>query len=174
VHRLFAAALVTVVAGCEATMPITQSSIDAQAPLKTATAIELRLEPCIDRTGTTGRDLGAEATKAFREKLQPSAGLALKEDGRFRLACEVTSFVEGSAFKRWLLPGYGSTVGQIAAMVTDTRTGHIVVILRGNATVAAGGLYSAGADSYILSAAVENVINQLRTWAQGRSATAAE
>ena len=56
-------------------------------------------------------------------------------------------------------------------MVTDTRTGEIVLILRGNATVAAGGLYSAGADSYIISAAVEQVVEQLRTWAQRRSAT---
>jgi len=167
---VLAIALATGLTGCETTLPYTRSYIDAPAPVSAGDAIEVRLEPCIDRTGTGGRDVAADATKAFREKLPAIGGLALKDDGRFRLSCEVTTFVEGSAFKRWLMPGWGSTVGQVAAMVTDTRTGEIVAILRSNSTVAEGGLYSAGADTYILSVAVQDVVNQLRAWVNARGA----
>ncbi len=149
-------------------MPATQSYIDVKAQAGTAGAIEVRLEQCIDRTGTKGRDVGADATKAFRQKLPATKIIALKDDGRFRVACEVTSYVEGSAFQRWLMPGWGSTIGQVAAMVTDTTTGEVVVILRGNATVSAGGLYSAGAEDYIIAAAVQDVVNKLQGWIQGR------
>jgi hypothetical protein len=135
--------------------------------------IEIRVEQCVDRTETKGRDLGVQATKAFEEKLRASKEFVVKEDARYRLACDVTTFVEGSAIKRWLLPGWGATVGQVSAMLTDSATGEIIVILRGNATLASGGLYTIGADTYIVPSAVDDVVNRMRAWALGESPDAA-
>jgi hypothetical protein len=87
------------------------------------------------------------------------------DQGRYVFACDITGFVEGSAFKRWLLPGWGTTVGRIAVMVTDSRSGDTVAIVRASATVSAGGLYSVGADQIILAAAVDDVVKQLQTLA---------
>jgi hypothetical protein len=130
--------------------------------------IELEVEQCIDRTETKGRDLGIEAKQAFEMRLADTEEFTLMNKGRYRLACEVTMFVKGSAFKRWLMPGMGATVGQVSAMVTDTTNGEIVVLVEGNATVAAGGLYSVGAEDYIIPTAVNDVVTRLRDWAQGK------
>jgi len=56
-------------------------------------------------------------------------------------------------------------------MLTDATTGEILIIARGNATVAGGGLYSIGADTYIVASAVDEVVRQLRAWATGESST---
>jgi len=132
--------------------------------------IELEVEQCIDRTETKGRDLGTEAKQAFEMKLAETEEFTLMNKGRYRLACEVTNFVKGSALERWLMPGMGATVGQVSAMVKDTTNGEIVVLVEGNATVAAGGLYSVGAEDYIIPTAVNDVVTRLRDWAQGKPA----
>ena len=149
-------------AGCVQVGVTSETSV-AQGRAK---VFDVELEQCIDRTGTPGRALGAEATEAFAKELRNGTEFSAAAGARYRLACEVTSFVEGSAFKRWLLPGWGATVGQVTAMLTDTRTGEVLIIARGNATVAAGGLYTIGADTYILPSAVDQVMNQLREWAR--------
>jgi hypothetical protein len=65
------------------------------------------------------------------------------------------------------MPGWGATTGQVAVMVTDSTTGETVAIVRGHATVAAGGLYSVDADRIILSSALDDVVQQLRQLAAG-------
>lgn len=131
--------------------------------------IELKIERCVDRTETQGRDLVTQATRAFEEKLRAVPEFVVKEDGRYRLACEVSGFVEGSAIKRWVLPGWGATVGQVSAMVTDSTTGEILIIAEGNATVASGGLYTIGAEEYIVRSAVDDVVARLQAWARGEA-----
>lgn len=150
------------IAGCE-----TSSTIDATGP-PPGGVIGLRVQPCIDRTLTKGRDLGTEATVAFTEALNQSQAFRLDQAATYTLLCEVSNFLEGSAVKRWLLPGWGSTVGQVAAMITDSRTGQTVLIARGNATVSSGGLYTIGADTYILRTAVNDAVRQMANWARGQ------
>jgi len=129
--------------------------------------IDVQITRCIDRTETPARNLGQEAAQAFEQKLRATKEFVVAEKARHRLACEVTGFVEGSAVKRWVIPGWGATIGQVSAMLTDTQTGEVLIIARGNATVSGGGLYTIGADSYIVGTAVETVVEQLRGWARG-------
>lgn len=150
-----------------------QMQVVAPTPAQASTAVVvLRLEPCTDRTGTPGRDLASEATKLLTERLQGSANFALRDDAPLVLSCEVTQFAEGSAFKRWLMPGWGSTVGQIALMLSDAKDQSTVLIIQGNATVSAGGFYTVGAEGYILKSAVDDVIKKLRAWAANPVAAA--
>ena len=151
----------------------TQSQMQVVAPAPESTTVfAIRLEPCVDRTGTKGRDLAGEATRLLTERLQGLANFALREDAPLILTCEVTQFAEGSALKRWLAPGWGSTVGQIALMLSDAKDQSAVLIIQGNSTVSAGGLYTVGAENYILKAATDDVIAKLRAWAASPGAAA--
>jgi len=165
---LLASATVALLAGCAAQVGAV-ADLPAQAPR--ALPVDVRLEPCIDRTETPGRSLALDATRAFDEKIRATKEFVVRDGARFKLACDVSGFVEGSAVKRWILPGWGATVGQVSAMLTDATTGEILIIARGNATVAGGGLYSIGADTYIVASAVDEVVRQLRAWATGESST---
>ena len=133
--------------------------------------ILISVKPCIDRTETQVADLGAQATETFQKELNATKEFSVASNGRYILNCEVNSFLPGNAVKRWVLPGWGTTVGQVAAMIQDSITGEILIILEGNATVGGGGLYSVGAWSYIVPAAVKDIVNQLQSWAGPASDT---
>lgn len=167
-HIAAISAAVLLAPGCA-----TQSQMQVVVPAPESTAVvTIRLERCVDRTGTQGRDLADEATKLLTQRLQGSANFTLRDDAPLVLTCEVTQFAEGSALKRWLMPGWGSTVGQIALMLSNAKDQSAVLIIQGNATVSAGGLYTIGAEDYILKSAADDVIKKLRAWAAGPVAAA--
>lgn len=153
--------------GCADSWAVKESMSDLRPASTTEGRMSLRVQPCIDRTGYTKRDLGREATEAFIEKLKAVPEFELRDDGRYVVSCDISTYVEGSAFKRWMMPGWGATSGQVAVMVMDSQTGDTVGILRGNATVASGGLYTIGADEAILSSALDDVVEQMRQLATG-------
>jgi hypothetical protein len=153
------------IAACTHVGVTTEPTTHARLPVP----IHLQVEQCVDRTEIKDRDLGKEATQAFLEKLGESKEFLIQENSRYRLACEVTGFVEGSAIKRWVLPGWGATVGQVSAMLTDSTTGEILIIAEGNASVSGGGLYTIGAETYIVPSAVDDVMERLRAWARGEA-----
>lgn len=158
-------------AGCAAQLAHPDSIAETPRAASLAGPIEVRVERCVDRTGFTDRDLGAETTAALIDRLRTAGPFTVTAQGRYVLVCDITGFVEGSAFKRWLLPGWGATIGRVAVMVTDTRSGETVAIVRASATVAAGGLYSVGADQVILGAAVDDVVKQLKALAAEAAAS---
>lgn len=126
--------------------------------------ILISVQPCIDRTGTEVADLGAQATATFEEELNATREFTVAPNGRYVLVCEVTSFLPGNAVQRWIMPGWGTTVGQVAAMVQDAKTGKILIIIEGNATVATGGFYTVGAWNYIVPTAVKDIVGKLQAW----------
>lgn len=129
--------------------------------------VQVKVQSCVDRTGYAGRDLGHEAMVALIEKLKADAMFDVRNDGRYVLTCDISAFAEGSALKRWIMPGWGATVGQVAVMVMDSKSGETVAIVRGNATVASGGLYTVGADQYILRSALDEVVKKLHQVVSG-------
>jgi hypothetical protein len=157
--------LVSVVAGCASV------GVSTHARLQRAGAglIDVRIDQCVDRTETPGRDLGTEATRAFKEKLNLAAGFTVIDSARHRLTCDVSGFVEGSATKSRVMPGSGASIGQVSAMLTDTKTGEILIIARANSSISAGGPISLGAEPNVVPNAVDKIVAQLRSWAQGES-----
>ena len=154
-------------AGCAADLAVKQSVSDVRGLSTPGTRLSIQVLPCVNRTEYAARDIGKEATAALLDKLRAVNEFQVDASGRYVLACDISTFVEGSAFKRWLMPGWGTTTGQVAVMVTDSSTSETVAIVRGNATVAAGGLYSVDADRIILSSALDDVVRQLRQLAAG-------
>ncbi len=153
-------------AGCA-----TQSATQVQHPFMATQHPTVRIEPCEDRTELKGRrDLTGEATQILTEKVKASKLFELSTDASFVLTCDIERFAEGSAVKRWLLPGWGATRAAVAVIVWEKPGEKVLATLRSQSSVEGGGLFSIGADQYILSVAFDDIMRQLEAWAQGAEA----
>jgi hypothetical protein len=115
----------------------------------------------------TGKPLPLPADKIFDEQMAkllrekdlfsspPHEGAAIV----FRP--KLIEYEEGNAFKRWLLPGYGSSVCAVHADVLDRKTGAVVGDMRSRQTVSFGGAYSIGADEYICRRVADELIREI-------------
>jgi hypothetical protein len=158
----FAVFLVWWVSSCT----VNHVAIEGVDQTKTPSTIPISIQPCIDRTGTTIADLGKQATMAFEEHLGKAKEYKIHNNGKYVLSCEVTNYLPGNAAKRWVMPGWGTTVGKVTAMIQDAQTDNVLIIIEGNANIGVGGLYSVGAWQYIVPVAVQDVVNQLIIWAR--------
>jgi hypothetical protein len=158
------AALLAVIAlaGCA-----TQSAVQVVEPFVSSKHYQVRIEPCQDRTGFTERDLAGEATRLLSEKVTSTKVFVIADDAPVLLTCDIERFAEGSAFKRWLLPGWGATQAAVTVMVLQKAESKTLAVLRSQASVETGGLYTIGADQYILSVALNDIVRQLEEWAKG-------
>jgi hypothetical protein len=146
----------------------TQSAIHVQQPFELKKYQAVRIETCIDRTGFKGkRDLASEATRSFTEKLRDSGLFEISSDAQLVLTCDIESFVEGSAVKRWMLPGWGGTYAKVSVMAWEQPGDKVLGTFRSRASVEEGGLYTIGAEEYILGVAFDDIIVQLKKWIEG-------
>ena len=128
---------------------------------------KVSVQPCIDRTRHEGaRDLGAEATEKFKKKILSSGLFEISNDAGVLLTCDVERFAKGSALKRWIMPGWGPTQGAVSVMVVEKQGYKVLVNLKSQSTVEAGGLYTIGAEEYILDVAFDGIIEKLKTWVE--------
>jgi hypothetical protein len=117
-------------------------------------------------TNATGQtyDVNVESllTDALTIKLS-NQGLLWTEgpDPKVLLSCQVVEYDEGSAFKRWLLPGWGATVLAIQCDMKDKE--RQIGSLDARRTVSAGGAYTTGANLYIFQQVAEDVVQDLRS-----------
>jgi uncharacterized lipoprotein YajG len=149
-------------AACE-----TQSATLIREPAPAGDRRAVRIVPCQDRTGNAERDLAAEGTKALTDRVKTSGLFQISASASLILTCDIEQFAEGSALKRWFRPGSGTTRAQVAVIVWDTLGDKMLGSFRSHSQVPAGGLYTIGADQYILGTAFDDVIKQLREWTQG-------
>lgn len=167
--RLVLLSLLPLLAGCET---YSAPNIRAPAPAAgTAKARLLKIEPCRDLTEMErARDLGGEGTKALTEKLIASNYFDVGEEAPFLVSCDIERFIEGSAFQRWIAPGWGQTLAQVKVGVWLLPSEDIVATFVSKAQVKAGGLYTIGADQYIIDVAMSDIVRQMEVWA-GRKET---
>jgi hypothetical protein len=151
-------------AGCT-----TKEAVYVQQPFEAKEYKTVRIENCIDRTGLKDtRDLAAEATRSFTDKLRDAELFEISVDAQLVLTCDIERFVKGSAIKRWIQPGWGGTHARISVMVWEQPGDKMLAMFRNKASVENGGLYTIGADQYIFGAAFDAIIEQLKEWVQGR------
>jgi hypothetical protein len=81
---------------------------------------------------------------------------------------KIVEYDEGDAFKRWLLPGWGSTVLSLHCELKDSQSGSIVGNADARRTVSFGGAYTIGAWKTIFASVAKDVVNALRTQMQDR------
>ena len=170
--EIFAVCVVPVLAGCASTYAQRQSDEDVQvASSGGGTTAAVEIEPCVNRTEASAtRDIAKDATKALSESIAASKVFVIQKDAPLRLTCDVERFAEGSAVKRWLSPGWGGTVADVAVTVWDAKTEKILITERSQAAVKSGGFYTLGAEQEILRIAFDDAVKKLAAWAQGKTA----
>jgi hypothetical protein len=76
------------------------------------------------------------------------------------LNAKVTEYSKGDAFKRWLLPGYGSTALTVECELVDPA-GKVIGTAEAKRTVDAGGGYTIGAWKSVFSNVAHDVVDDL-------------
>jgi len=146
----------------------TVSTVQVRQPFEQAKHHKVHVERCVDRTDYRGKhDLVEEATNTLMGKMKDSGLFEIEAESNLVLTCDIERFAEGSAAKRWLMPGWGATQAEVVVMVWDKQEGKVLASFRSEATVKSGGLYTIGADQYIFGAAFDDILEQLKTWVQG-------
>jgi hypothetical protein len=127
----------------------------------------IKVEDCVDRTtNPTTRDIAGEATKNLLEKISELGLFEITSDGELVLICDVERFAEGSAFKRWLMLGWGTTKAKITVMISEKASQSVMTILSTVASVESGGLYTQGADRYIIGVVMDDIVTQIKNMPQ--------
>jgi hypothetical protein len=93
-----------------------------------------------------------------RRQLQWSSGAAGQH---LLLRVQVLDYQRGNAFKRWLLPGWGSTVLWLRGDLADSERGTLIGSFESRHSVSFGGLYSVGAYQRIFERAAADVVDDI-------------
>ncbi|NOT12499.1 MAG: DUF4410 domain-containing protein [Methylococcaceae bacterium] len=116
-------------------------------------------------TNETGQsfDINIEQmlTDALAEKLRDENLLWTGQgDEKLILSSKIIEYEKGNAFKRWLLPGWGSTVITVHG---DLKNGPLLVgSEKARRTVSIGGAYSIGAWKTIFNSIAEDIVEDIR------------
>lgn len=84
---------------------------------------------------------------------------------KITIDADIIEYEPGSAFKRWLLPGWGSTVLTVRAALRDGE--RIVGTAESRRTISIGGGYSIGAWRTIFSDVAEDLAGDLKAKIRG-------
>jgi len=160
-HRASFSSLILIcfgVSGCA-----TQSTVQIHQAFEATEQRKIGIESCINRTDYHGsHDLEGEATRVLTEKVKESGLFEVTPDAQLVMTCDIERFAEGSATKRWVMPGWGATQAEVVVMVWDKKDNKVLAAFRSEAAVKAGGFYTIGADQYIFGAAFDSVLKQIK------------
>lgn len=151
-----------ILSGCITSKPMV--SLEKGVSLSRYQAVEIA--SVRDETGKIyGFNVAASLTRNIKASFQQK-GYVLS-DGKqtsqevLLIKCRLLSFEPGSAFKRWLVPGFGKTQATVQTSLIDKKSGKLLGELVSAEAVSTGGLYSAGADVRILEAIAEGIVNEI-------------
>lgn len=161
--------LVLAALACLATACETQSATRRETDWSSRRHTRISIEPCRSRAANADPEIEARATKDLTEELAASGVFEVGQgDASVVATCDIEMFEEGNAFERWIEPGTYPTVAQVAVTLWEQSGDRDLIRVRGKAAVRKGGLYTIGADRYILSTAMDEIVQQLVEWAEGR------
>jgi hypothetical protein len=126
-------------------------------------------------TNDTGKKFDIDLPKMFGDALSEELGnknllwTQGQKGDHLIIATKIVEYDEGDAFKRWLLPGWGSTVITLHCELKQSGSGTLVGSVDAHRTVSFGGAYTIGAWRTIFASVAEDVVKELR--AQIPSAT---
>jgi hypothetical protein len=122
--------------------------------------------------GTFEFDVSGTLTQKIKAKLN-DRGYILSDGtgsqtGVLIIKSSLLSYEPGSAFKRWVSPGFGKTQATVKTLLIDKSTGKVLGEMVSAEAVTGGGLYSAGADTMILDAIAEGIADEIVKKAKGQ------
>jgi len=121
-----------------------------------------------DLNNQTGQPFEFDVPTEFRNALTRQLGergllvAATSSPGDFILNLDIVAYHEGSAFKRWLVPGWGCTVLAVQGHLLERDTQKPVAQIQDERTVAIGGLYTIGAAHTILTEVARDLAQDLQ------------
>lgn len=145
-------------AGCASGKPVIW--VDEGVSFSNYRAVEVRA--VANDTGRTfDFDVAGSLTDKVRSKLVEH-GVLLTEGGQMVeatvvLSTSLTLYSPGNAAARWALPGAGATECIVKGALVDGQTGAQLGVLLSHRSVSAGGLYSVGADRWILDVVATDI-----------------
>jgi hypothetical protein len=159
-HRPYAALLtgLLLVSGCGTVEH--KVALDNRYSVLPGTKVELG--PVKNETGQTfdidvEKMLADAFSEALKEKdLQWTGGRA----PRLVLTADIVEYAKGDAFKRWLVPGWGSTVLVVRGALYDSDNRKVGSV-DAKRTVDAGGGYTIGAWERIFRNVADDVVSKL-------------
>jgi hypothetical protein len=108
-------------------------------------------------------------TDALEEELDAEGLLWMGKEGpKLILVSRIVNYQKGSAAKRWMAPGWGSTILAVECDLQE-QNGNIVGIVKAKGEVAAGGLYSAGAWMTIFKSVADDIARDLKREFEGKA-----
>jgi hypothetical protein len=117
----------------------------------------------------TGQTFDIDVSKMFTDalsKVLEEEGLLYKGgsvSSQFLIESKLVEYEPGNAFKRWLLPGWGSTVLSVHCELKEIPSGKMMGYVDARRTVSIGGGYSIGAWRTIFGNLAEDVVDELKT-----------
>jgi uncharacterized lipoprotein YajG len=83
-------------------------------------------------------------------------------EDRYTLSLAIVEYEPGSAFKRWIAPGYGSTILRVEGDLIDARDASVAGKVDHERSVAFGGAYTIGAWERIFDSVADDIMEDLR------------
>jgi uncharacterized protein DUF4410 len=158
-----AAVLTVLLAGCGSVSH--QAQFEPTYVPKADTRIEVG--PVTNDTGKTfDVDVSKMLADALTEQLTSDQLLwatPQQETGHLIIATKIVDYDEGDAFKRWLLPGWGSTVLSMHCELKDSASGKLIGSVDARRTVSFGGALTIGAWRTIFASVAKDVVKELRS-----------
>jgi len=153
--------LFTAVTGCA-----TPSTMKGESDLLPKPGARVELHSV---TNVSGKNFDVDAVGLLRKAMQTAlsdeqlAWAAGDNPEHFIVNLEVTHYRPGNAFKRWLLPGYGSTVLAVRGKLSDASTGAVAASIDYQRSVHAGGAFTIGAWETIFQTVADDLAQDLKT-----------
>jgi hypothetical protein len=151
-----------VLCGCAATgKPMTWKEEDIQ--FSKYKSFEIR--PVENKTGQSfEEDIPSKLTELLKAQFKEE-GLNIPNEASdpsevLIVESDLMLYVLGSAFKRWLAPGAGKTQCTLKSRLLDKLTNQLVAETVAAKEVGAGGLYSVGAEEWILEEAASEIASE--------------
>ncbi len=99
--------------------------------------------------------------------------VAMEGKGKYILKTSIVEYEPGSAFKRWLLPGWGATRLRTISKIIRANDEKMVAKIDFKGDVSGGGFYTVGAYKYIANWMAVELAKELRQTVGGPSNCAA-
>lgn len=127
--------------------------------------LKIRVVKATDESGVkTDFDKSELLTDALKNAFEKDQFLCTDKSYPNQLIIEskIVQYDPGNAFKRWLLPGWGSTVLTVHCDLMEPVSRKIIGTVDARRTIAIGGLYTIGAWETIFGSVAHDVVSEVR------------
>jgi TolB-like protein len=137
---------------------------------------QVEVAPAQNETGIAENEQAANTFQKDLVSALRSNGISVTQSGTPGTTLVViptlVHYEAGSAVSRWIVPGSGRTQATVSAALIDKASGQSLGDLASTQQVAGGGLFSVGADRWVLTQLANGLANEIGARLRGEQAEA--